>query len=246
MRPIHRAYWLALCVLTLLPPPAFGVEPKAEVLGPTNVAVGAEFFVTFEGSVSDEPIDFDQAIIAGPAQVRFYNDAGGKPALALISLNRPGLYRFAVVATGKVGDPAKSKRSYAFLDVIAGDVSPAPIPVPPGPTPPPPTPDPAPEAYTGQLWGVLVVPENPTAAQAALRTSKTLRQAFADRGTLFHSYEVGANAAELGSPGWAKLLSDTPPPAVYWVKPDHSLARPGTKATDEAAILSDLKLIRGK
>lgn len=123
--------------------------------------------------------------------------------------------------------------------------APAPTPIPtPAPAPvPTPTPTPTPSGYTGKLWGVLVLPDNPTAAQTALRTSPAIKAALTDGGAERWVSHL-ESAAEVATPAYQALIKAAGgPPCVLWIG-EGGKTFPGVKATDEAAVLAGLKKVR--
>lgn len=122
-------------------------------------------------------------------------------------------------------------------------VPPAPTPT-PTPTPvPPPTPPPAPAGYSGPLWGVLVVPDNPTPEQSALRTSAAVRAACAAAKADWTTHLAGD--AEVSIPAYAGLLAKAGTlPAVVWLGEGGKVLA-ASPAAAEADVLAQLKQIRG-
>ena len=121
--------------------------------------------------------------------------------------------------------------------------APSPAPEPAPPAPPAPTPQPTPETFSGKLWGVLVLPDNPTHAQAALRINP-----FA--AGLESAYDV-TWGSHLASDPIVKANNYQPavdaaggPPCVLWLTTDR-IVRVTKQATADA-ITADAKAIRGK
>ena len=117
----------------------------------------------------------------------------------------------------------------------------------PGPAPnPPPTPTPTPDpviGYKGDLWGVLVLPDDYGPGLGALRTSSSIRAVFdADKQAYWQSGIVSEYSA---SPGYADLLKKVNgPPAVVWIGTGGKVLSV-TSAKDEAGVIAEFKRIRG-
>lgn len=235
-----------LAVLLLLASPAFAAEPKAVVIGPTTATVGAPVLLDLSGSVSDPEYPL-QVEVAGDGDfkptLRVWFDASAKPGLAVLTAPRPGSYTVVVVAIGKPDGTDKTLTRIAAWPISIEPIAPAPKPPdPPGPTPPDPVP-PGPGPVTGKLWGVLVLPDLPSVAEAALRTDPDIRSAFAARNATFRIYL--ASEQELAKGGWQAALSAAGgPPAVLWQTETGKIIA-NTKAATEEKILADLKTLRG-
>lgn len=116
-------------------------------------------------------------------------------------------------------------------------------PVVPRPAPSPaPSPAPAPAPYAGPLYGVLVVPDPPTADQSALRASDAVRQAAAASTVSWRTFLAGA--PEVGP--YAKVIADNGgPPVVLWLDDSGKLLK-ATRAPIEPTVIADMKGLRGK
>lgn len=237
-----------LFALLLIASPALGAEPKAVISGPTSAVVGTEVNLSLGGSAADPEFPL-QVVIAGDAEFKpslrvWLDDVTIKPGLAVLTAPRPGSYTVVVVAIGKPEGSDKTLTRIAAwpIEITAIPPAPRPDPDPPGPNPPDPKP-PTPGPVTGKLWGVLVLPDLPSVAEAALRTDPDIRAAFAAKDTIFRSYL--ASEQEIQAPGWkAALAAAGGPPAVLWqVESGRIVAH--TKAADEAGILAGLKIVRG-
>lgn len=231
-------------------------EPKAIITGPTTALVGAPVLLDLGGSASDPEFPL-QVEVAGDGQFKptlrvWLDSVSTKPGLAVMVAPRPGQYTVVVVAIGKPANADKSVTKIAAWPVEITPIPPAPEPTPtpgpgPGPTPgpgpnPPPPPPPAP-VVAGKLWGVLVVPDLPTQAEAALRTSPAIRAAFASKNAFYRSYL--ASESEIATPAWkAAIAAAGTLPAVVWITEDKRIAKVTPGAT-EASILADLKALKG-
>jgi hypothetical protein len=139
---------------------------------------------------------------------------------------------------GALGWLSAAVMAGAMLWLHAGDVLPRPKP----PTPAP-VPAPRPDGYAGPLWGVYVLPDNPTPAQAALQTDAKVREACEAASVEWRSY--AENAAAVKENSWDDdVKAAGGPPVVLWIKGSGSLAAV-TRAPDAAKVAADLKAVRG-
>jgi len=211
-----------------------------------DLPVGATT-VTQLASQSPSPIN--------PPSLTFLYDEARNPLFLTFTPQLPGRYIVVVAANGHdaAGDLVQAVGSvvvYAGAEPVPptppGPTPPSPLPppTPPGPTPPPPPPTPpGPAPVTGPLWGVLVLPEAMTPEQAALRTSPTLRAAFAAANATGRSYVE--TEAEVSGPTWkAAIAAAGGTPCVLWIGENGKLVK-GSKLTNEAGIIADLKTLRG-
>jgi hypothetical protein len=232
--------------------PAAADEPKATITGPTTAVVGAPVLLDLGGSASDPEFPL-QVEVAGDSefkpQLRVWLDSvSTKPGLAVLVAPRPGQYTVVVVAIGKPANADKAVTRIAAWPVEITPIPPAPEPPPapgpgptPGPTPPPPAP--VPPVVAGKLWAVLVVPDLPSQAEAALRTSPTIRATMVVKGAFFRSYL--ASESEIATPAWkAAIAAAGTLPAVVWITEDKHVVKV-TPAATEPAILADLKALKG-
>jgi hypothetical protein len=225
-------------------------EPRAVISGPTSGAVGAAILLDLQGSASDPEfplqVQIAPADAARPA-LRLWFDAQQQPGLAVLTAPRAGQYTVVVIAGGKPAGSDKLAYATAVWPVQVSATPTPPVPIPDPPVPPlppipiPPAPLPTP---TGKLWGVLIVPAAPTAGQAALRTSPAIRTGFAGfKDTFFASY-LGTEA-EVSGPKWqANLAAAGALPVVLWIDAAGAVVK-STPAATEAAILADLRALRG-
>lgn len=126
---------------------------------------------------------------------------------------------FAVKAT--YTDWESRSQSSAKLLVAIGGATPTPVPpVPPAPVPPDPIP-PVPPApvpdqefapLPGPVQAILVLPNSPTQAIAAMRSDETLKSRMAATNVNFRVY--AADAGYVQSNWVKKALATTPPPAL--------------------------------
>jgi hypothetical protein len=237
----------ALLALLLLAAPALAAEPRAGITGPTTGFVNQQILLDLSSSVYDRetPLQVKAAGLDVPS-IRVYFDEAGKAALAVVTPPRPGLYHVIVFAIGKKDGAAVPSFDFTAWPIEVSLPGPAPKPPDPpgpGPEPPPPVP-PGPTPVAGNLWGVLVLPDLPSASEAALRTSPALRAAFASAPANYRSYL--ASEPELQVAGWkAALAAAGPPPVVLWIGDGGKIHRV-TKAATEATVMADLKSLRGK
>jgi len=239
---VRRTFVLA--VLLLLAPPTWAAKPKAEITGPTTALAGERVLLDVSGSASDAETPLQVKVVgAGDTpSIRLWYDEGRKPGLAVFTAPRPGSYVVVVVAMGKEDGAAIPTFDFSPwpLEITLPGPAPKPDPNPP-PPPPPPNPDPPPIA--GNLWGVLVLPELPSAKESALRTSPTLRAAFTASNAHYRSYL--ASESEVQGAAWkAALAAAGGPPVVLWMGDAGKLLKT-TKVADEAGVLADLKALRG-
>jgi hypothetical protein len=221
------------------PPPAPAVVPAAVVKAKPTVASGAAVFLDGSGSTSAGPLLWKQ--IAGPEAFWTTFDKDSRRSVALlIPAPEDGLYRFALIATGTPSG-GDVPIDVGVVDVTVGGAAPSPVPPPgPGPTPPPPAPTPA---ISGTIWVSYVAPASPTVAQAALRTSPTLRSGLAALQAQFRTYQDGQ--AELDALGMAAQARSLGTPCAIVQGPDGKVLA-SIKAPDEATILSTVAKFRGK
>ncbi len=234
---------------------AFAAEPKAVISGPATIEIGQRVWLEFVGTVSDAPM---VVFCEGPESLRptlAYGAKGDKepPLFGFANPSQTGRYRFIAVAVGIADKAIVPSVSAATWDVFVTPVAPAPRPPDPtpGPSPVPPVPPPGPTpapiliGYDGPLWGVLVLPANPTPQQAMLQADQVLRQEFGKRSANFHSYSE--QSPELQTAGWPAMMKTVGgPPVVVWIKSDGTSIWPATKTVNRDAIVTDLKTIRGK
>jgi len=239
---------LLLALILGLPSLAFAAEPKASIKGPTTAIVGQEVVFDLSGSASDANFPLTVKAAGGgefkPSLEHGFT-ADGKPWKAIFVAPRPGNYTVVVIAIGQVDGSDKPVDDVAIWPISIESIAPAPKPDPepdPGPNPPAPVP-PGPSPVTGKLWGTLILPALPTAAEASLRTDPDIRKAFANTSTIYRSYL--ASESELEKPGYKQALDAAGgPPAVIWVTESGKVVGT-TKAATEEKILADLKMLRG-
>lgn len=236
-----------LAVLLGMPSLAFAAEPKVVISGPTTAVVGTPVLLDLGGSQSDPEYPL-QVEVAGDGEfkpaLRLWYDASAKPGLAVLTAPRIGNYTVVVVAIGKPEGADKTATKIAAWPISIEPIAPAPKPDPdpPGPTPPDPVP-PGPSPVTGKLWGVLVLPDLPSYAEASLRTDPDIRGAFTAKNATFRSYLAGEQ--EIQSSTWKTALAAAGgPPAVLWIAEGGKVVA-STKAATEEKILADLKTLRG-
>lgn len=238
---------LLLALLLSLPSLAFAAAPVASITGPTTATVGQPVMLDLAGSTSDADFPL-QVEVAGDSEfkptLRVWYDRDGKPGLAVLTAPRVGNYTVVVVAIGKPEGAQTSVMRIAAWPIEITPIAPAPKPPEPGPGPDPQPPTPEPSPVAGKLWGVLVVPDLPSPAEAALRTDPDIRTAFAAKpDTFLRSYL--ASEQEVQGAGWkAALTSAGGAPAVLWIGEGGKLVKTTAQAT-EASILADLKSLRG-
>lgn len=239
---------LAVLILAISPT-LFAAEPKAVISGPTTATVGTPVLLDLGGSQSDPEYPL-QVEVAGDGEfkpaLRLWYDASAKPGLAVLTAPRTGNYTVVVVAIGKPEGADKTATKIAAWPISIEPIAPAPKPPDPGPEPGPTPPDPVPPGpspVAGKLWGVLVLPDLPTYAEASLRTDPEIRGAFTAKNTTFRSYLAGEQ--EIQSSTWKSALAAAGgPPAVLWIAEGGKVVA-STKAATEEKILADLKTLRG-
>jgi hypothetical protein len=240
-----RRLLLAL-LLTLGLTPTFAADPLAHISGPTTAVVGTPVLLDVSGSATDPDYPL-QVEIAGSDDLkptlRLWYDSTAKPGLAVLTAPRPGTYTVVVVAIGKPDKADKPVTRIAAWPVEVTPIPPAPKPPEPEPGPGPNPPSPTPTPVAGKLWGSLILPDLPTPAQAALRTSADLRSAFSAKNTFFRAYLAGES--EVATPGWqAAITAAGGAPVVLWMNETGKVVRT-TPAPTVEKIKADLQSLRG-
>jgi hypothetical protein len=120
-------------------------------------------------------------------------------------------------------------------------IRPTPAPRPDPPPPGPPTPDP----IAGKIWVAYIVDgPNATPSEAALRTSKTLRDGLEALGARLYTYDSRATA-ELAEHNLDEAVKGVGLPCAVIVS-ESGKALASIKSPDEALILNTVKQYRGK
>lgn len=230
---------LALCLLPTLAPAA---APHVEIKGPSVATLANSFYLDVTGTISEKPI---KVRTQGPGQltVRTWYDEKQQPGLIELTAPAPGDYWIFIIATGTIDGTADL--DFAPWKVIVGGTTPGPTPPGPGPTPPPdpPTP-PTPAPVTGPIYGMYVLPDNPSVGEAQLRTNTNIRAAFKANNARFSSYLLSQDVIQ-SAPNWVGMISAAGgPPCVLWFDSAGTLLR-ASKVAGEATFLDDLKALRG-
>jgi hypothetical protein len=144
-----RRFLGPLAAFLVLVAPGLGAEPKAALTGPKVWFKDWPITLRFSGTVSDDPPTI--VLSAGPEQpgdmhFQTFLDRNKRPVWAQTVPGKTGVYRFALIARGKVEGDEAPRESVATLDVQVIEFGTVPGPTPtPTPIPPlPPTPEPIP------------------------------------------------------------------------------------------------------
>jgi len=168
---------IATVGLVLLASPAWAVEPKAVIVGPTSTKVGRTVFLNASTSAFDAQYPLKWLPLGNPGenriegqaadpggQVILFDQNGKANAVLAYTSERPGTFDFALIAKGKPegSDTAEADVLIVRLKVEPEGVTPpAPTPTPgpapnptpsPTPTPAPPNPGPAPNPTPTNAW----------------------------------------------------------------------------------------------
>jgi hypothetical protein len=220
-------------ILFLLAAPALAVEPHVEIKGPSTATAGVACYLDISGTITEKPLKV-RSQGPGVLTIRIWYDDQRQPGLVEMTAPSAGDYWIFVVATAKIN--GENEQDFAPWKVTVGGT---------GPRPPPPTPPipPGPTPVAGKLWGLLVLPTYHTAPEAALRTSRVIRQAFADNKVYFASYLL--TESEIQTPErLAAIRSVDGPPCVLWIGENGKIIKV-TTITSEASVVADVRAIRG-
>ena len=189
-------------------PPPTPIVPVATITAPASVAPGSPILLYGSSSVSVGPLAWK--LITPKVPFLVYDQAGKVGVLAVVPAAQPGLYRFALVASGsEVG-----AFDFDFAEVSVAPPAPAPPPAPgPTPTPSPPAPDPTPippvpAPMVAKPFVATVIYDSAamTPQLAALHGSVTIADAISSLGGKYSGLDV-SNAGEYARRNLGPILA---------------------------------------
>lgn len=230
---------------TPTPVPAPIVVPVARITGSSLVPAGCPIILYGEQSTA---VSLSWKLITPKDAFLVYDQEGRKGILAIVPTPSPGVYKFALVATGS----SVGTFDFDFAEVTVGQAPPIP---PPGPTPnPTPVPPPIPPAPTPLARGFIVTivsdPSAMTIEQATVRDSITIGPAISLLGGRYTTLDLGSkeftrrNLAPAMSKDDATGKPVSTPAIVIQDAKGVVLSKAPAPAT-EAAVLSYIKALSG-